>query len=158
MAGKSEKRDAARAIAKGTIALLAIFGLFFTGFAGLYAPSVFTDYQVRHQTLVPSTDLKIDNARCTNHMFIVSWCELQYSSTRASNPSVNELRYLLAGSYRDTTVRLLQTNELSPRVVSDFGVAHVLNRAIMLAVVLSMLGIAPFVPLIVAMVLARRSK
>ena len=148
-----------RAILKGTLVLLVVFGLLFAACAAIYGPGLLSDYRTRDRVLVPATAVKIETARCTSFLFVVSWCAVEYVPVRSS-AAAGEIKYLVAGRHGGAALHLLQTDQQPVQVVTNFGMDHLWNRTLTLLTVLTVFAIFPFLPLlkVLSIILRKPSK
>ena len=73
--------------------LLVCLGVMLFAAAMLYleAPGLMRDVQLRNATLVPARDLKVEEAKCTTHWWLVSNCSIKYVAPQARTPEFDQL-------------------------------------------------------------------
>ncbi len=103
------------------VLLFAIVTLYVEG------PGLMRDFALRNASLVPARDLRVEEARCTSHWWIVSNCSISYSA-----PQTGEKKYSLSfsvfGTLGGERVRLLRAPD--NRVTTDIAMAKLVNRFI----------------------------
>jgi hypothetical protein len=104
-------------------------------------PGLRRDFELRNASLVPAPDLKVEQARCTLHWWIMSNCSISYSA-----PPAREKKYSLSfsvfGSLGGERFRLMRAPD--NRVTTDIALAKLTNRitaAIFVLGAFSMIGL-----------------
>lgn len=112
------------------LALAAVFCCLLGSFAiWLWGPSVWSDLQLRGETLQRSPHYVIDKARCRRKAFVISVCDIRLKP--ASGGRGLQFDYLILGDVTGEPVHILAPGERGP-VTTNIGVDHALNRALML--------------------------
>jgi hypothetical protein len=88
-------------------------------------PGLMRDFELRNASLVPAYDLKIEEARCTSHWWIVSNCSVSYSAPQAREKKYS-LSFSVFGTLGGERVRLMRAPD--NRVTTDIAMAKLVNR------------------------------
>jgi hypothetical protein len=104
-----------------TLALLVLFGVAMVVVEG---PGLMRDVQLRNAALVPAHDLKLEEARCRAHWWIVSSCTVKYSEPQRPQQSIS---FSVFGTLGGERVQLLRTAD-HRTVTTDIGLAKLTNR------------------------------
>jgi hypothetical protein len=103
--------------------LIFIFGLVWV--AAYIGPDVLRDFQLRNQPLVPATDSRITNARCTNYFFVLfASCNIDVTGPQNRKET---LHYAFVGRAPTDGVRLVRPAAGGP-VVADMGLQLIWRR------------------------------
>jgi len=114
------------------------FGAIGIAMAVMEGPGLWRDMQVSKASFAPARDLKVEEAKCTAHWWIVSSCSIRYSAPQMRDKQ--SIRFTVFGTLGGERFQLMRTPD--NRVTTDIGVAKVTNRitmAVLLA--LTMCGI-----------------
>jgi hypothetical protein len=115
--------------------LLVCLGVMLFAAAMLYleAPGLMRDVQLRNATLVPARDLKVEEAKCTTHWWLVSNCSIKYVAPQArTRESIN---FSVFGTLGGERFQLMRTPD-NRAVTTDIGIAKLTNRITMAIVLL----------------------
>ena len=96
------------------------------GFVTLYieGPGLMRDFALRNARLVPAPDLKVEEARCTSHWWILSNCSIKYSSPQA--PATYSIYFSVFGTLGGERFQLMRAPD--NRVTTDIAMAKLVNR------------------------------
>jgi len=89
-------------------------------------PAIWHDMRVSKAALVPARDLKVEEAKCTAHWWIVSSCSISY---RAPQMNKQSLRFTVLGTLGGERFQLMRAPD--NYVTTDIGVDKLMNRIIM---------------------------
>ena len=97
------------------------------GLATLYVegPGLMRDFQLRNEKLVPARDLKVEEARCRSHWWIVSNCSVSYSAPQAREKQ--SINFSVFGTLGGERFQLLRTPD-NRVVTTDIALAKLTNR------------------------------
>lgn len=117
------------------MAVFAISTLYIEG------PGLRRDFELRNAKLVPAHDLKVEEARCTSHWWILSNCSIKYSApqTQAKQFSLN---FSVFGALGGERFQLLRAPD--NRVTTDLGMAKLANRFTSMVVVTCLFAVMGF--------------
>jgi hypothetical protein len=88
-------------------------------------PGLMRDFELRNASLVPAYDLKIEEARCRSHWWIVSNCSISYSAPQARDKKYS-LSFSVFGTLGGERVQLMRAPD--NRVTTDIAMAKLVNR------------------------------
>ena len=96
------------------------------GFVTLYieGPGLVRDLALRNAKLVPAPDLKVEEARCTSHWWILSNCSIKYSAPQA--PAKYSINFSVFGTLGGEHFQLMRAPD--NRVTTDIGMTKLVNR------------------------------
>jgi hypothetical protein len=123
--------------------LLTLMAAFVFAIVTLYVegPGLMRDFELRNASLVPARDLRIEEARCRSHWWIVSNCSVSYSA-----PQTGEKKYSLSfsvfGTLGGERVQLMRAAD--NRVTTDIAMAKLVNRITATTVVTCMFAAMGF--------------
>jgi hypothetical protein len=87
-------------------------------------PGLMRDFALRNARLVPAPDLKVEEARCTSHWWILSNCSIKYSASQA--PAKYSINFSVFGTLGGERFQLMRAPD--NRVTTDIGMAKLVNR------------------------------
>lgn len=90
-------------------------------------PGLMRDVQLRNTALVPAQDLKIEEARCRAHWWIVSSCTVSYRAAQQPQQQRQSISFSVFGTLGGERVQLLRTSD-NRTVTTDVGLAKLTNR------------------------------
>jgi hypothetical protein len=96
-------------------------------------PGLMRDFELRNARLVPARDLKIEEARCTSHWWILSNCSVSYSAPQAGKKTYS-LSFSVFGSLGGESVQLMRAPD--SRVTTDIAMAMLVNRVTEMIVIM----------------------
>ena len=104
-----------------TLILVSVFGI-----STLYieGPGLMRDFALRNARLVPAPDLKVEEARCTSHWWILSNCSIRYSAPQTQ--AKWSIYFSVFGTLGGERFQLLRAPD--NRVTTDIGMAKLVNR------------------------------
>jgi hypothetical protein len=105
-------------------------------------PGLMRDFELRNARLVPARDLKIEEARCTSHWWIVSNCSISYSAPQAGEKTYS-LAFSVFGTLGGERVRLMRAPD--NRVTTDIAMAKLVNRVTAMTVIMCCFAAMGFV-------------
>jgi hypothetical protein len=115
--------------------LVCIAALFFAAVTVyVEGPGLMRDFGLRNAALVPARDLKVEEARCTSHWWILSNCTISYRAPQARERS--SLSFSVFGTLGGERFQLMRTPD-NRTVTTDIAVAKLTNRATAMAVLLA---------------------
>ena len=121
-----------------TLVLACLFAIATLHFEG---PGLMRDLELRNARLVPARDLKVEEAKCRSHWWIVSNCSVSYSA-----PQTGEKKYSLSfsvfGTLGGERVQLMRAAD--NRVTTDIAMAKLVNRITATTVVTCMFAAMGF--------------
>jgi hypothetical protein len=82
------------------------------------------DFALRNARLVPAPDLKVEEARCTSHWWIVSNCSIKYSAPQVADK--RSIYFSVFGTLGGERFQLMRAPD--NRVTTDIGMAKLVNR------------------------------
>ncbi|MGZ3621394.1 MAG: hypothetical protein ACXVAA_12920 [Candidatus Binataceae bacterium] len=88
-------------------------------------PGLMRDFELRNASLAPARDLKIEEARCSVHWWIMSNCSISYSAPQAREKKYS-LSFSVFGSLGGERVQLMRAPD--NRVTTDIALAKLTNR------------------------------
>jgi hypothetical protein len=104
-------------------------------------PGLVRDFELRNANLVPAYDLKIEEAKCRSHWWIVSNCSISYTA-----PQTREKKYSLSfsvfGTLGGERVQLMRAPD--NRVTTDIAMAKLVNRFTAITVVMGIFATMTF--------------
>jgi hypothetical protein len=122
--------------------LLMLMAACLFGFATLYieGPGLMRDFALRNARLVPAHDLKVEEARCTSHWWIVSNCSIKYSAPQA--PAKYSIYFSVFGTLGGERFQLMRAPD--NRVTTDIGMTKLVNRFTSTAVLTCIFAVMGF--------------
>jgi hypothetical protein len=90
-------------------------------------PGLMRDVQLRNAALVPAQDLRIEEARCRSHWWIVSSCTVSYRAPQPTQQPRQSISFTVFGTLGGERVQLLRTSD-NRSVTTDVGLAKLTNR------------------------------
>ena len=87
-------------------------------------PGLMRDFALRNARLVPAPDLKVEEARCTSHWWILSNCSISYSAPQTQ--AKWSIYFSVFGTLGGERFQLLRAPD--NRVTTDIGMAKLVNR------------------------------
>jgi len=122
-----------------TLILVSVFAM-----AILYVdgPGLMRDFAQRNARLVPASDLKVEEASCTSHWWIVSNCSIRYTAPQAQAKQFS-ISFSVFGTLGGERFRLLRAPD--NRVTTDIAMAKLVNRFISMTVLMGLFAAAGFV-------------
>ena len=87
-------------------------------------PGLMRDFALRNAKLVPAPDLKVEEARCTSHWWIMSNCSIRYSAPQTQ--AKWSIYFSVFGTLGGEPFQLLRAPD--NRVTTDIGMAKLVNR------------------------------
>ena len=105
-----------------TLILVSLFAI-----ATLYVegPGLMRDFALRNASLAPAYDLKVEEARCTSHWWIVSNCSIKYSAPQTQAKQFS-LSFSVFGTLGGERFQLMRAPD--NRVTTDIAMAKLVNR------------------------------
>ena len=101
--------------------LAAIFG--FLGW--LIVPSLWTDWQIRDQQLVEATDIQISEGKCRTKVFVLSFCEIEFTDTANEKHS---FFYFITGMNSNETFSVMRSSTDNSVYTTTLGMAYFYDR------------------------------
>jgi hypothetical protein len=115
--------------------LVCIAAVFFAGFTVYYeGPGLMRDVQLRNATLVPARDLKVEEAKCTSHWWILSNCRVSYRAPQARERA--SVHFSVLGTLGGERFQLMRSPD-NRAVTTDIAIAKLTNRMTTMAVMLA---------------------
>ncbi len=115
--------------------LVCIAALFFAAVTVyVEGPGLMRDVQLRNVALVPARDLKVEEAKCTSHWWILSNCTISYTAPRARERE--SVRFSVFGTLGGERFQLMRAPD-NRTVTTDIAVAKLTNRVTTMAVLLA---------------------
>jgi hypothetical protein len=105
-------------------------------------PGLMRDFELRNASLVPARDLKVEEAKCRSHWWIVSNCSISYSAPQAPEKKYS-LSFSVFGTLGGERFQLMRAPD--NRVTTDIGMAKLVNRVTALTVVMCLFAASSFV-------------
>ena len=106
--------------------LVCIAALFFAAFTVyMEGPGLMRDMQLRNAALVPAHDLKVEEASCTSHWWILSNCTISYTQPRARERE--SIHFSVFGTLGGERFQLMRAPD-NRTVTTDIAVAKFTNR------------------------------
>jgi hypothetical protein len=109
---------------------LVLVVLFVVAMVHVEGPGLMRDVQLRNAALVPAQDMKIEEARCRSHWWIVSSCTVSYRAAQQPQQQQQQrqsISFTVFGSLGGEPVQLLRTAD-NRTVTTDIGLAKLTNR------------------------------
>ncbi|MEN3383377.1 MAG: hypothetical protein V7608_3421 [Hyphomicrobiales bacterium] len=104
-------------------------------------PGLMRDFELRNARLVPAQDLKVEEAQCEVHWWILSHCSISYSA-----PQAREKKYWLSfsafGTFGGERFHLMRAPD--NHVTTDIGVAKLVNRVTAMTVLMCIFAATGF--------------
>jgi len=124
-------------------AFLACIAAFFFAAVTVYleGPGLMRDVQLRNATLVPAYDLKVEEARCTSHWWILSNCTIKYTEPRARERE--SIHFSVFGTLGGERFQLMRAPD-SRTATTDIAVAKLTNRVTTMAFLLAVFAAIGF--------------
>jgi hypothetical protein len=121
----------------GALILVSVFAI-----STLYieGPGLMRDFALRNARLVPAPDLKVEEARCTSHWWIMSNCSIRYSAPQTQ--AKWSIYFSVFGTLGGERFQLLRAPD--NRVTTDIGMAKLVNRFTSTAVVTCLFAVMGF--------------
>ena len=107
------------------IVLIAVAG-FFGWWMG---PSLWTDYNLRGQTLEAARDATITKASCKTKLFVISFCDVTYKDQAGEH----DLAYLILGLDSDEQIAMLRAKQSPQIMTTSLGMSYFTDRVISFA-------------------------
>ncbi len=107
----------------------------------LEGPGLMRDVQLRNAALVPARDLKVDEAQCRSHWWVVSNCSISYSAPQSRDKQ--SIHFSVFGTIGGQRFQLMRTPD-SRAVTTDIGIAKLTNRVSMAILMLGLVGTVCF--------------
>lgn len=104
-----------------TLMLVSLFALVTLYVEG---PGLMRDFQLRNEKLVPARDLKVEEAKCRSHWWIVSNCSVSYSAPQAREKK--SINFSVFGTLGGERFQLMRAPD--NRVTTDIALAKLTNR------------------------------
>ena len=105
-----------------TLVLVVVFAF---AMAKVEGPGLLRDFQLRNTALAPAHDLKVEEARCRSHWWIVSSCTVSYSAPQQTQRY--SISFSVFGTLGGERVQLLRAAD-NRTVTTDIGLAKLTNR------------------------------
>jgi hypothetical protein len=109
------------------LVILVLVVLFVVAMVHVEGPGLMRDVQLRNAALVPAQDMKIEEARCRSHWWIVSSCTVSYRAAQQPQQQRQSISFTVFGSLGGEPVQLLRTAD-NRAVTTDIGLAKLTNR------------------------------
>ena len=109
----------------GPLVRLILVSLFAIATLYVEGPGLMRDFELRNANLVPAHDLKVEEAKCTSHWWIVSNCSISYSAPQAREKKYS-LSFSVFGTLGGERFRLMRAPD--NRVTTDIAMAKLVNR------------------------------
>ena len=126
-----------------TRALLTFLGAALVGCAMVYieGPGLLRDVQLRNAALVPALDLKVEEARCRSHWWVVSNCSIKYSAPQSSEKQ--SIYFSVFGTLGGERFQLMRGPD-NRTVTADVAVAKLTNRVTSAIFFIGLIGMVCF--------------
>ena len=98
------------------------------------------DFALRNAKLVPAPDLKVEEARCTSHWWILSNCSIRYTSPQT--PTNYSIYFSVFGTLGGERFQLMRAPD--NRVTTDIAMAKLVNRFTSMAVATFLFAVMGF--------------
>ena len=122
------------------LASLILVSVFAISTLYIEGPGLMRDFALRNAKLVPAPDLKVEEARCTSHWWIVSNCSIRYSAPQTQ--AKWSIYFSVFGTLGGEPFQLLRAPD--NRVTTDIGMAKLVNRFTSTAVVTFLFAVMGF--------------
>jgi hypothetical protein len=124
--------------------LLTLMAAFFFALGTLYVegPGLMRDFELRNARLVPARDLKVEEAECTSHWWIVSNCSISYSAPQARAKTYS-LNFSVFGTLGGERFQLMRAPD--NRVTTDIAMAKLVNRVTAMTMIMCGFAVMGFV-------------
>jgi hypothetical protein len=120
-----------------TLVLACLFALVMIYVEG---PGLMRDFELRNARLVPARDLKVEEAQCEVHGWILSHCSISFSAPQAREKQ--SITFSAFGTLGGERFHLMRAPD--NRVTTDIGVAKLVNRATAMTVLLCIFAATAF--------------
>jgi hypothetical protein len=104
-------------------------------------PGLKRDFELRNAQLVPAHDLKVEEARCTAHWWILSNCSIKYTAPQTQAKQFS-LYFSVFGTLGGERVQLLRAPD--NRVTTDVAMAKLVNRFTSMIVLTCLFAVLAF--------------
>jgi hypothetical protein len=116
------------------MSIKAALAVLLAGFAFMYAwyahgLNIVRDFELRNQSFVPATDMKILRAECSSRWSIITDCDVEYQPPAGTKQT---LSYKFLGPRPEKSVTLLRSAQDRRIVIGDVGILHIWNRILCL--------------------------
>ena len=122
--------------------LVCIAALFFAAVTVyVEGPGLMRDFGLRNAALVPAPDLRVEEARCTSHWWILSNCTISYRA-----PQVQQrysITFSVFGTLGGERFQLMRAPD-NRTVTTDIAVAKLTNRMTAMTVLLAIFAMIGF--------------
>jgi hypothetical protein len=125
----------------GPLVRLILVSLFAIATLYIEGPGLMRDFELRNARLVPAYDLKVEEAKCTSHWWIVSNCSISYSAPQAREKKYS-IFFSVFGTLGGERFQLMRAPD--NRVTTDIGIAKLVNRFTSTAVLTSIFAMMGF--------------
>jgi hypothetical protein len=122
--------------------LVCIAALFFAAVTVyVEGPGLMRDFGLRNAALVPAPDLRVEEARCTSHWWVLSNCTISYRAPQAQQRY--SLSFSVLGTIGGERFQLMRSPD-NRTVTTDIAVAKLTNRVTAMVVLLALFSMIGF--------------